>query len=98
MSNISSTPFLRNFVHTDFTATTTLATALAVSEVPSRRIALIVQNQSTTAIITVILNATATSGLTVAPGSSLSVENYTGIVRIKSNTASSLVHIAHSSI
>ena len=96
MSNISvSSPFLTKFTHTDVTVGTSASTALAVAVTPERRVSVIIQNQHATAILTVILNETGSTGLKVRAGESISLDNYNGIVRCVSDTASTPVHIAY---
>lgn len=97
MSSISfSSPFLRSFVHTDVTVGTTASIALAVAEIPTRRVSVIIQNQHATALLTVIFATTGSAGLKVKAGESISLDNYNGIVRCISDTASTTVHIAYS--
>ena len=97
MSNISfSSPFLRSFVHSISTVGTASTTILAVAEIPTRRVSVIIQNQHATAMITVILSASASIGLQVKAGESISLDNYNGVVRCVSDTASTPVHVAYS--
>jgi hypothetical protein len=96
MSNISiSSPFIRAFVHATETIGTSASTALAVAVTPERRISVIIQNQHATATVTVVLAASGTDGLKVKAGESISLDNYNGIVRCVSDTASTPVHIAY---
>lgn len=96
MANIQiSSPFLRGFIHADLTANITSAVKLDAAVTPERRIIVIVQNQSTTASIDVILNGTGTAGIYVAPLGSLTIDNYNGIVRMNASAASTPVHIAY---
>jgi len=96
MANINiSSPFIRAFTHATVTVGTSASTALAVAVTPERRISVIIQNQHATALVTVILAATGTTGLKVKAGESISLDNYNGIVRCVSDTASTPVHIAY---
>jgi len=96
MSHISfSSPFIRGFTHTDVTVGTSASTALAVAVTPERRVSVIIQNQHATALVTVIFAASGTAGLKVKAGESISLDNYNGIVRCLSDTASTPVHIAY---
>lgn len=96
MANISFTsPFIRGFTHTDVTVGTSASTALAVAVTPERRVSVIIQNQHASALITVILAASGTAGLKVKAGESISLDNYNGIIRCLSDTASTPVHIAY---
>lgn len=96
MANISFTsPFIRGFTHTDVTIGTSASTALAVAVTPERRVSVIIQNQHASALLTVILAASGTAGLKVKAGESISLDNYNGIIRCLSDTASTPVHIAY---
>jgi len=96
MANISFTsPFIRGFTHTDVTIGTSASTALAVAVTPERRVSVIIQNQHASALLTVILAADGTAGLKVKAGESISLDNYNGIIRCLSDTASTPVHIAY---
>ena len=96
MANISfSSPFLRGFTHSEVSVGTSASTALAVAVTPERRCSVIIQNQHATAVVTVIFAATGTAGLKVKAGESISLDNYNGIVRCVSDTASTPVHIAY---
>ena len=96
MANISfSSPFLRGFTHTEVSVGTSASTALAVAVTPERRCSVIIQNQHASAVVTVIFAATGTAGLKVKAGESISIDNYNGIVRCVSDTASTPVHIAY---
>jgi hypothetical protein len=96
MANISfSSPFLRGFTHATVTVGTSASTALAVAVTPERRCSVIIQNQHATALVTVIFAASGTDGLKVKAGESISLDNYNGIVRCLSDTASTPVHIAY---
>ena len=97
MSNVSiSTPFSRKFVHADFTAGTTAANLVASSVPGERRIITLIQNKSTTATITLILNDTGSVGFTLQPATLFSIDNYAGTIRIAASAASTPVHIAYS--
>ena len=96
MSNISiSSPFIRAFTHATVTVGTSASTALAAAVTPERRISVIIQNQHATATVTVVFFDTGTDGLKVKAGESISLDNYNGIVRCVSDTASTPVHIAY---
>ena len=96
MSHISySSPFLRSFVHADVLVGTSPSVSLVVAEIPTRRVSVIIQNQHATALVTVILAATGATGLKVKAGESISLDNYNGVVRCFSDTASTPVHIAY---
>lgn len=93
-----STPAIRKCVHADATVGTSFSTVLTPPTVPSRRILVIIQNKSSTAVIEVVFDDTATTGIQVQPWQSISLENYNGTVRVKSNTAATTVHIAYAGI
>jgi hypothetical protein len=95
MSNISiSSPFIRKFTHATVTVGTSASTTLAAAAPSERRISVIIQNQHATALVTVFFNASGSDGLKVKAGESISLDNYNGIVRCVSDTASTPVHIA----
>lgn len=93
-----STPAIRKCVHADVTIGTSFSTALTPPSVPSRRLLVIVQNKSATAVIEVVFDDTATVGIQVQPYQSVSLENYNGTVRIKSTLAATTVHVAYAQI
>lgn len=96
MSHISfSSPFLKGFTHADVTVGTSASTALAVAVAPQRRVSVIIQNQHATALVTVVFADSGTAGLKVKAGESISLDNYNGIVRCISDTASTPVHVAY---
>ncbi len=96
MANISfSSPFLRGFTHATVTVGTSASTALVVAPTPERRCSVIIQNQHATAVLTVIFADSGSAGLKVKAGESISLDNYNGIVRCVSDTASTPVHIAY---
>ena len=97
MSNIKfSSPFLRGFTHQEFTAGTADSTLLDAAITPARRVAVIVQNKSTTASIQVILSESGSIGLFVPPLGSISLDNYNGHIRVIASAAATPVHIAYS--
>jgi hypothetical protein len=96
MSNISFTsPFIRGFTHTETAVGTSAVTALATAVTPERRVSVLIQNQHATALLTVVLADTGTTGLKVKAGESISLDNYNGIIRCISDTAATPVHIAY---
>lgn len=100
MSNIAfSSPFTRNFTHSDQTVGTAASQILASVSSPSqKRVMLIIQNKSDTAIVQVILSATGSVGLELQPNQSATLENYNGAVRAISDTAATTVHVAQALI
>lgn len=99
MSNIQiSSPLLRKFVHTDASVPTTFTQILGYAEMPSRRIIVVIQNQSSTAAITIAMNSDATTGIELQPGSIFSIDNYNGAIYAKGATSGVPIHIAISSI
>lgn len=96
MANITFTsPFIRSFTHTEATIGTSASTALAAATTPERRVSVIIQNQHASALVTVVFADTGTTGLEVKAGESISLDNYNGIIRCISDTASTPVHIAY---
>lgn len=97
MANISfSSPFIRNFIHADVTVTdASISTVLPAATTPERRVSVIIQNKDESAVLTVILNGTSTTGLKVKAGESISLDNYNGVVRCISTSDGNPVHIAY---
>ena len=93
-----STPALRKMSHSDYTCTTSFVEVLAPRVLPERRVIVAIQNKSTTAILEVIFNTTGSAGLLIPPSQTISLENYNGAVQLKSDTASSIAHIAIGSV
>lgn len=98
MSNIAfSSPFTRNFTHSDVTVGTAASQILAPISSPSqRRVMLIVQNKHSTATIQVIFSSSGSSGILLMPQQSLSIENYNGAVQAIASAAATPVHLAYS--
>jgi hypothetical protein len=94
-SNIQFTgPFLKGFVHTNYTATTTPTTFVAISPVGTRRASVIIQNQSTSLTIQVILSDAGSAGIIVAALGTFTIDNYNGPIRLVSSTGTVTTHIA----
>lgn len=94
-----SSPFTKVFSHLNHTLPTVgvpvqLRAAVLPSAANNKRVIIVVQNQSTTAIVNVLFNATDTDGIHLYPQQSISIENYNGIVRAFTNVAGSIVHTA----
>lgn len=88
--------FTRSFTHSDVSVETSAGAFLAPLEAKDgRRIHLIVQNQHASAKVEIILNASGSEGIVLAAGATFSIENYCGALRMKSDTASTPVHIAY---
>ena len=96
MANIAfSTPFTKSFSHSDATVGTSASEILAPTTNPyDKRVMLVIQNKSDTAVVQVIFATTGSVGLELQPNQSATLENYNGAVRAISNTASTTVHIA----
>lgn len=96
MANIAfSTPFTKSFIHNDSTVGTSASQILApTSNAYDKRVILVVQNKSDTAVVQVIFGTTGAIGLELQPNQSCTVENYNGAVRAISDTADTIVHTA----
>lgn len=96
MSKITfSSPFTKSFSHEDATVGTSASQILApTTNSYDRRVMLVIQNKSNTAVIEVIFADTGSVGLELQPNQSCTLENYNGAVRAISDTASTTVHIA----
>jgi hypothetical protein len=94
-----STPFLRSISHSDVTVGITKSQIVTPpSNISEKRVAVIVQNKSSTASIQVIGNATDTVGLLVGPLSTITLDNYNGSLFAVATAAGTTVHIAISSV
>ena len=96
MANITfSTPFTKSFTHTDTTVGTSASEILAPTTNPyDKRIILVVQNKSDTAVVQVIFATTGAVGLELQPNQSCTIENYNGVVFAKSAAGTITVHTA----
>jgi len=95
MSNLAfSSPFLRKFNHDDITIGGSWVTALPAAIAPQRRVVVVIQNKSDTTALYVALNETSTEGLLIPIKSNVSLDNYNGIVRLKSD-GSVVAHVAY---
>ena len=97
MGNIiqTSSPFLRTFIHSTTSVGTSIVTLQAAGGVGEKRISTIVQNQSATATITVILSATDSVGLVLQPATFFNIDNYNGIIRVVASAVATPVHLAY---
>jgi len=93
-----STPALRKMSHSDITMTTSFAQVLGPRVLPERRVVVAIQNKSSTAVLEVIFDTTGSTGLLIPPNQTISLENYNGTVRLKSDTAGSIAHLAVGSV
>lgn len=92
-----SSPALRKLTHFDTTVTDSgFSQVLNAPDVPSRRIIVIVQNKSSVNIEVVFGNDN--TGIWVLPNQLISMDNHNGIVRCKSLSGSSLIHIAYGQV
>lgn len=95
MSHIKvSSPFLRKFIHNDVSVSDEYITILDYPTIPEKRIVVILQNKgANTAVI--VLNTEGEQGLNLLPQSSISIDNYNGVVRAYSD-AGTTIHVAYS--
>lgn len=94
-----SSPFLKSINHVDKTIGTAKSIILDLpTNISEKRIAVIVQNKSSSATIYVIGNATDTVGLAVLANNSLVLDNYNGLLYAYSSASATPIHIAISSI
>lgn len=96
----TSSPFIRSMVHSDSSVDNTAITQiLAPTSATEKRIIVFVQNKSATANLYVIFNASGSVGILVPPLSNTSIENYTGAVRVTTDSATpSTVHLAYATV
>jgi len=94
-----SSPFLRSISHSDVTVGITKSQIVVPStNISDKRVAVIIQNKSSTATIQVIGNATDSVGIAIAPLSTITLDNYNGALYAVSTAAGTTVHIAISSV
>jgi hypothetical protein len=96
----TSSPFLRSLTHADTSVSNAAVTELlAAASATEKRIIVFVQNKSASANLYVIYNATGSVGILVPPLSNTSIENYTGSVRVTTDSATaSTVHLAYATV
>lgn len=96
----TSSPFIRSMTHSDVSVSNASVTEiLAAASATEKRIIVFVQNKSATANLYVIYNSTGSVGILVPPLSNTSIENYTGSVRVITDSATaSTVHIAYATV
>jgi len=92
--NAFSGPFIKGYIHADLSVGTSAAEFLATAPAGTRRVALVIQNNSTTATVQAILADTGAVGIRIPPLGVLTQENYNGTVRLIS-TAATQVHLAY---
>ena len=90
-----SSPLLRSFTHATVSIGTSPSIALDAAVTPMRRVAVIIQNQHASAVITVRMSETGSEGFLLKPSETISLDNYNGHIRISSDTAATPVHIAY---
>lgn len=97
--NISiSSPFVPKFIHAEGAIDTTWVEVLPASVTPERRVSLIIQNKDSAIAMEIVLNdstSTATGGLKLAAGASLSLDSYKGAVQARSDSGTPVIHIAY---
>lgn len=92
----TSSPFIKSFTHSTTSVGTSITTIQPASAAGEKRINTIIQNQSATATITVILSATDSVGLVLQPATFFSIDNYQGVIRVVASAAATPVHLAYS--
>jgi hypothetical protein len=93
-----STPLLKSFTHSTTNIGTSITTLLAAVGGGEKRVSTIIQNQSSTATITIILSATDTTGFILQPATLFNIENYNGTIRVVASAAATPVHLAFSMV
>lgn len=94
----TSSPFLKSFTHSTTNIGTTITTLLAAAAPHEKRISTIIQNQSPTATVTVILSATDTTGIILQPATFFNIDNYNGTIRVVASAVTTPVHLAYSMV
>lgn len=100
MANIAlSSPISKSFVHTTTTVGTSAVKIVNNADTSTRRISLIIQNQSATATVKLIFSDTAgTEGIIIQPSTVYAIENYNGAVWAIASAVSTPVHTAVATI
>lgn len=91
-------PFVKSYTHSDLTTSATANTAttiLPIATVGTRRVQVLIQNQSTSASVEVIFNENGTAGLVLPPQGNIGVDNYNGAVRVISASTAVPLHLAY---
>jgi len=90
-----STPILKSFTHTTTTVGTSAVQIVQPAVVGTRRVSVIIQNQSAVATLKLIFaDASGSDGIIIQPATIFSMENYNGSVWAIASAASTPVHIA----
>lgn len=90
-----SSPILKTFVHSTTSVGTSLTVLLPAANVGQKRVSTIIQNQSATATITVVLSATDSVGLVLQPATFFNIDNYNGVIRVVASAVATPVHLAY---
>lgn len=97
-----SSPFIRKFVHTTTSVTAvsgaTAQTLIAATTAGQKRITTLIQNQSATNTVTLILSPTDTVGIVIQPATFFSIDNYQGPIRVFASASGTPVHLAVSNV
>lgn len=94
-SNIQiGSPLLKKFVHADVTIGATTTEVLSTVPAGGRRIALVIQNLSSTATIQVILADTGDTGIRLYPLQTFTQDAYNGTVRL-AGASGTQAHVAY---
>ena len=94
-----SSPFIKSFSHTNTTLGTSLTQLLDFAQVPTKRISVVIQNQSTSSQnLIVVFNSTDTNGIIIPPLSSYVLDNYNGQVYAKGSASGTIAHLAVASV
>ena len=92
----TSSPFLRTFTHSTTSVGTSIVTLQPAGGVGEKRISTIIQNQSASATVTVIMSATDSVGIVLQPATFFNIDNYNGIIRVVASAVATPVHLAYS--
>jgi hypothetical protein len=87
--------FVKGYIHADVVVGTAAAEFLATAPAGTRRVALVIQNTSATAIVQAVLASSGSVGIRIQPLGVITQENYNGPVRLISSVAATPVHIAY---
>jgi hypothetical protein len=91
-----SSPFHKKFVHADYTVGLTASNEIGPVNPGEKRVSTIIQNKSSTATVTLILNDSGSTGFVLQPSTFFSIDNYNGTIRLAASAANTTVHIGYS--
>lgn len=87
-----SSPFIKNFEHANYSATTSYVKAVDKADAYKRRVSVVIQNQSANEVF--FNSDGGATGIKIAAGFTLSFENYNGAIWVKGASGGETIHVA----